>query len=142
MDRNTLSALLLIALILVLTPYYLELVTPTKRRAIDSLSVESAEAPPRQTTNFEEPPPQTTENPPPIPRIEAVDERVFSIETDLYFAEISSRAGGSINSFILKNNQLLIEKYASLSIFLSSINRSYAGLFILNSWYLHPHLFN
>ena len=103
MDRNTLSALLLIALILVLTPYYLELVTPTKRRAIDSLSVESAEAPPRQTTNFEEPPPQTTENPPPIPRIEAVDERVFSIETDLYFAEISSRAGGSINSFILKN---------------------------------------
>jgi len=41
MDRNTLTALLLIAVVLILTPYYLQVVSPTERRTTDdSLMVE------------------------------------------------------------------------------------------------------
>ena len=103
MDRNTLTALLLIAVVLILTPYYLQVVSPTERRTTDdSLMVEGEGTPPLQTIDPEEPPSSRTEKQLVVPRTGAVDEKVFSIESDLYFAEISSRAGGSINSFILK----------------------------------------
>ena len=102
MDRNTLTALLLIAVVLILTPYYLEVVSPAGRRTTDSLLVEGEIPPPLQTPYLEEPPTTEPEKSLVLPRPGAVDEKVFSIETDLYFAEVSSRAGGSINSFILK----------------------------------------
>ena len=43
MDRNTLLALLMVAIVLILTPYYLELVSPTPPRGGDTLFVDQIE---------------------------------------------------------------------------------------------------
>ena len=102
MDRNTLTALLLIAVVLILTPYYLEVVSPAGQRTTDSLLVEGEMPSTLQAPYLEETPTTEPEKKLVVTRPGAVDEKTFSIETDLYFAEISSRAGGSINSFILK----------------------------------------
>ncbi|SVB16347.1 uncharacterized protein METZ01_LOCUS169201, partial [marine metagenome] len=114
MDRNTLTALLLIAVVLILTPYYLEVVSPVGQRTTDSLLVEGGKPPPLQAPHLEEPPPTEPEKKLFVTRLGAVDEKTFSIETDLYFAEISSRAGGSINSFILKKHLSLDSNYVNL----------------------------
>ena len=82
MDRNTLTALLLIAVVLILTPYYLQVVSPTERRTTDdSLMVEGERTPPLQTIDPEEPPSSRTEKQLVVPRTGAVDEKVFSIES-------------------------------------------------------------
>ena len=104
MDRNTLTALLLIAVVLILTPYYLEVVSPTEHRTTDSLVVESEGVSSLQTPYLEKAAPTKTEKKLPVLSSSTFDEKIFSIETNLYFAEISSRAGGSINSFILKKH--------------------------------------
>ena len=88
MDRNTLTALLLIAVVLILTPYYLEVVSPAGRRTTDSLLVEGEVAPTLQTPYLEELPTTEPEKSLVLPRPGAVDEKVFSIETDLYLSLI------------------------------------------------------
>ena len=101
MDRNTLLALLMVAIVLILTPYYLELVSPTPPRGGDTLFVDQIERlseTPGPVENISD-----QKETPFLPASESFDEQVTIIETDLYLAEISSRNGGSLNSFILKN---------------------------------------
>ena len=103
MDRNTLLAFFLIALVLLFTPKYIEVFNPQKpvakdeasnlasEKQIDSLSTSSNQAvytsEPESFLSFEKANYKQTIN---------------EIETDLYIAQVSSYNGGSLQSFYLK----------------------------------------
>ena len=99
MDRNSLLAFLLIAVIIFLMPEYYKLVYPPPAGA-DSLIVDSEERVKAV------PPP--VESPKPLPSPDRLSEgaRFFSVRTNLYTAEISTTNGGSIRSFLLHNYAL------------------------------------
>ena len=99
MDRNSLLAFLLIAVIIFLMPEYYKLVYPPPPDA-DSLIVDREEqirAVPRPSENTT--PPTSND------KLEEVASS-FSVRTNLYTAEISAMNGGSISSFILHNYAL------------------------------------
>ena len=103
MDRNTLLAFFLIALVLLFTPKYMELFSPqkppTENEPVDFVSE-------NQPDSLLSPRNLSVQN----PKQESFlnlnkknNKQVTSrIETDLYTAEISSYSGGSIKSFLLK----------------------------------------
>ena len=102
MDRNTLTALLLITLVLILTPYYMEMLSPSAPTVEDfgdeelkqnSQGVEYRE--------YENPPGKENEliTPP-----KTIEETTIRVENELYIATISSLFGGSIKSFEIKEH--------------------------------------
>ena len=99
MDRNTLFAFFLISLVLILTPRYMEIVSPPspEPETLDSLYTKT---PPPEKEN---PGPRPTELKPKetssYPTSSPVPERVVVINTELYSAEVSSLNGGSFKSF-------------------------------------------
>ena len=99
MDRNSLLAFLLIAVIIFLMPEYYKLVYPPSPNA-DSLLVDSEE------TINEPPLPDLNIAPPFSPNKQEEAARSFFVRTNLYTAEISSINGGSIASFVLHNYAL------------------------------------
>ena len=103
MDRNALTALLLITVVLVLTPYYMELVSPNKQtpNTFEEEFVENNENEivPLETTSENNQKPNET-----IKNTSLVEEKTTTIETDLYVAKISSSFGGSIHSFKIKKH--------------------------------------
>jgi len=102
MDRNTLTALLLITLVLILTPYYMEMVSPPapilEEFVDEGFKQNSQPVEYREYENF-----SNKENelitPPKIK-----EETIIRIENDLYIAAISSTCGGSIKSFEIKEH--------------------------------------
>ena len=104
MDRNTLLAFLLIAVILILTPFYMDVVSPPKKS--------------EQTTTIKEPTPITPspdairpersqqQTDPPLTATPNNKEKHFYIKTDLYSAVISTMNGGSISSFEMLNYKM------------------------------------
>ena len=99
MDRTSLLAFLLIAVIIFLMPEYYKLVYPPTTDT-DSLIVDSEE-------KIEELPlPDLNIAPPPSPNKQEETARSFSVRTNLYTAEISATNGGSIVSFMLHNYAL------------------------------------
>ena len=99
MDRTSLLAFLLIAVIIFLMPEYYKLVYPSTPGA-DSLFVDSEEK------TEELPLLGLNIAPPPSPNKPEETARSFSVRTNLYTAEISSINGGSIASFVLHNYAL------------------------------------
>ena len=103
MDRNALTALLLITVVLVLTPYYMELVSPNKQtpNTFEEEFVENNENEivPLETISENNQKPKET-----IKNTSLVEEKTTTIETDLYVAKISSSFGGSIQSFKIKKH--------------------------------------
>ena len=104
MDRNTITALLLITLVLIVTPYYMKLVSPgvdpteetfdnTTEPAQQSVVYREYE----NTLNQEEDSDLTIQD-------ETIVENFVTIENDLYIATISSKNGGSITSFEIKDH--------------------------------------
>ena len=112
MDRNTLTALLLITVVLIVTPYYMELISPS----------------PKGTQEYFEDQQNTGENsviykdynkdvstPSALthPVFSQKEEKTIEIETDLFIARVSSAYGGTIRSFktkeYLKNDSSLVE---------------------------------
>jgi len=99
MNRNSLLAFLLIAVIIFLMPEYYKLVYPPLPDT-DSLIVN------REEQIKAVPPPSENSTPPPhYDKLEEVASS-FSVRTNLYTAEISAMNGGSISSFILHNYAL------------------------------------
>jgi len=99
MDRNSLLAFLLIAVIIFLMPEYYKLVNPSPPDT-DSLIVDSEE-------RIEELPlPDLNIAFSPSPNKQEETARSFSVRTNLYTAEISAINGGSIASFVLHNYAL------------------------------------
>ena len=99
MDRNSLLAFLLIAVIIFLMPEYYKLVYPPTPGS-DSLIVNIDEQ-----AKSVKPPDKKTTLTPSYNKGLAV-EKSFSVRTNLYTAEISTMNGGSIASFVLHNYAL------------------------------------
>ena len=103
MDRNTLTALLLITLVLVLTPYYMELVSPTPQPEYDDTDG-------RVVDGFDDRSPADNEsNTAPQPLFDLVsptttEDKIITIESDLFIAQLSSAAGGSVVSYKIKDH--------------------------------------
>lgn len=99
MDRNTLFAFFLISLVLILTPRYMEIVSPPppEPETPDSLYTKTP------TIEKENPSPRLTELKPKEPSSQTTSsvlpEQVVVINTELYSAEVSSLNGGSFKSF-------------------------------------------
>ena len=104
MDRNTLTALLLITVVLILTPYYMELVSPPPQPEYETTD--------EPNNNYDKLSDDDylygynthneTATKPPQPR--PTKEKITTIESDLFIAKISSLCGGSIVSLQLKNH--------------------------------------
>jgi len=103
MDRNALTALLLITLVLVLTPYYMELVSPNKKTPnnFEEELVKDSEPENILSETITENNQRVNET---IKNANYAEEKTITIETDLYIAKISSAFGGSINSFKIKKH--------------------------------------
>ena len=144
MDRNTLFAFGLIAVILILTPWYMGVVSPVSDpTASDSLSTlvtgdlqtnkktsRSAATPLRDTVSSE--------------TLSSTPETVIAVENGLYSAEISNINGGSFVSFVLNdyvkydssfvnvidalNTQNLVVGFVSLDGDLVSLDRAWTVL--------------
>ena len=99
MDRNSLLAFLLIAVIIFLMPEYYKLVYPpqpfTDSLVVDNEKMVRAVAPSSEKTIT----PPTYDNP-------GERAKEFSVITNLYSANISSINGGSLSSFVLHNYAL------------------------------------
>ncbi len=102
MDRNTLFAFALIAVILILTPWYMGLVVPGP----EPTSPDSLSAPPagnlQKNKEASEPTDQIL-GPVALSRASSVPTTVTNIENSLYSAEISNVSGGSFTYFVLKD---------------------------------------
>ena len=101
MDRNTLIAFLLISIILICTPYYLELVSPkTETSPLESQTLNND----KFESSIEDSLMSTTVNTTfnsesSLKTTSAHKEKITIIETPLYKSTISSKGGGSIISF-------------------------------------------
>ena len=102
MDRNTLIAFFLIALVLIFTPYYMELVSPIPPPS-DSLHTVKNPSPeiaaPKEIPAIPRPEtaPDVAGASLPLPGHE--EELLYTIDTGLYRAQLSSKHGGSLVSF-------------------------------------------
>ena len=105
MDRNTITAFLFIAIILILYPLYLEFITPEKIKTrdgeIQTISQYEIATEKIETENAEEVAgdPYAVYDPP-------SEEKNITINSNLYQAIISTIGGGSIVSFRLKHHLL------------------------------------
>ena len=103
MDRNTLTALLLITVVLVLTPYYMNLISPAPQPEYESTGGEVVDSFDDDTTKDNE------TNDPPQPLFDlgslvTIENKTIIVESDLYIAKLSSASGGSVVSFKIKDH--------------------------------------
>ncbi len=136
MDRRSLFALFLIAVVLILTPYYFQLISPpitkTEKGNVEK-SLNTLEGP------------TSLEHSTPVPQKSSkYEEKDISIDTPLYTAIISTRNGGSIKSYKLKN--YLGEDSASVDLIsdqnlnnlsLSFVNINGESLSIEGPWFVN-----
>ena len=110
MDRNTLLAFLLIALVLIFTPYYIETVSPPPPVLPEELEKEKSVTGSDESFFLEEKPAaerdQKIKNEETYQqsqmRIGPDQERTIDVETDLFTALVSSNGGGFLKSFMFK----------------------------------------
>ena len=99
MDKKTLFAFLIIAVIILLTPAYYNIISPP----VEPVGADSVATTADKVTSVQTPytPPSDKGASPVAPPF--FNEETYSINTDLYSATISSTNGGSIISFTLNN---------------------------------------
>ena len=106
MDKKTLFAFLLIAVVLILMPYYMKLVAPQEQPGqpgdvITTVPTQQAESPTSEPNVYS----NTTNNIVVRPSSENIQqyasEQIVTVETELYSAKVSNRNGGSFTSFLL-----------------------------------------
>lgn len=106
MDRRTIIAFILIGLVIVFYPLYLELISGGKKarapRKVEKAQIDTL-ASPEQVEPYK-PEPVEREKQPLVPPETAYVERLVKVETDLYQATFSTK-GGNLKSFIFKNHQ-------------------------------------
>ena len=115
MDRNTITALLLITLVLIVTPYYMKLVSPGVDPVEETFDggVETTQQPVvyreyENTSNQDGDSDLVIQG-------ETTVENLVKIENDLYIATISSKNGGSITSFEIKDHLKSDSSFVNLS---------------------------
>ena len=129
MSRNTLIGFLLIGLILLFWPTYLDIVFPedTPRSPQEKSVSKGAPSSPKKIQ-----PPIIKKN---------NEEVLFNIETDLYSAVVSNKNGGSISSFIIRDHLKegeekiqLIDKENSNNLLVSFVNSYGEEVFLEDFW--------
>ena len=140
MDRNTLTALLLITVVLILTPYYIDLVSPPQQIDYDlveqGLNTETSSSGYVDTTIEKK-----TVVDFGLENQLKVEEKTTTIESDLYIAKISSLCGGSILSYKIKDHLATDSNYVNLitknnknNLLLSFKNLDGNDVFIKDGW--------
>ena len=111
MDRNTLIALLLITVVLIVTPYYMDLISPPQestRKLFEEDTLKNNDVD------------QVTQNPVVplksivLPQQAQTVEKITVVESDLFIAKISSFFGGSLVSFKIKDHLLFDSSFVNL----------------------------
>ncbi len=104
MDRNTLLAFFLIAFVLILTPKYLELFAPPhlEEDQIENVTLSKEKDSTGSFTNRAELT-SKVEIQPEITNVTEIEEKLFTIENELYTLVLSSVNGGTFRSFSFKN---------------------------------------
>ena len=102
MDRNTLTALLLITLVLILTPYYMEMLSPPAPVVEDFVDEEIEQN--NQPVEYREYENLSGKENELITPPKTIEETTIKVENELYIATISSLSGGSIKSFEIKEH--------------------------------------
>ncbi len=108
MDKNTVIAFILIALVIFAWPFYMEKVAPVQTEDVAPPTPSTGDSP---TTAAPAVTPENNSTPAAVvePQDEEAlissEEKTFKINHPLYTAEISNRGGGSITSFKLKTYQ-------------------------------------
>ena len=103
MDRNTLTALLLITAVLVLTPYYMNLISPAPQPEYENAGGEPVDS-------FDDDTPKDNETNDPLQplfdpgSLATIENKTIIVESDLYIAKLSSACGGSIVSYKIKEH--------------------------------------
>ncbi|MCJ7801138.1 MAG: hypothetical protein MUP82_02130, partial [Candidatus Marinimicrobia bacterium] len=108
MDKKTLFAFFLIAIVLILMPYYMKIVAPQEQQESPSNTITTAPAPQNESVSVKSEiadlPARVNSDSPAYNNVQQyVAEQIVTVETDLYSAKLSNRNGGSFTSFILKN---------------------------------------
>jgi YidC/Oxa1 family membrane protein insertase len=108
MDKKTLLAFFLIAVVLILMPYYMKIVAPQEQQSAPTDSVTSISArqnePVSRMVDIVTPPVREVVDSSSYESVQQyVSERIVEVETPFYLAKISNKNGGSFTSFILKN---------------------------------------
>ena len=107
MDRNTLFAFFLIAIVLIFTPKYMEMVAPPPQApplpAVENTEDAISPAPAEQNTTGRdmEPDAYSVSETPGV--LWSNEEKTITIESELYTAVVSSNGGGSLLSFSFKD---------------------------------------
>ena len=129
MSRNTLIGFLLIGLILLFWPTYLDIVFPE----------DTPRSPQEKSVSKEVPSSPKKIQPPVIKKNN--EEVLFNIETDLYSAVVSNKNGGSISSFIIRDHLKegeekiqLIDQENSNNLLVSFVNSYGEEVFLEDFW--------
>ena len=114
MDRNTLTALLLITIVLILTPYYMDLISPQPQQRYENIDDYSNGKNESQNSYGGD---DYLNNAIPLekPQTQKTKEIITAIESDVFIAKLSSLCGGSIISFELKNHLGADSSFVNLS---------------------------
>ena len=112
MDRRTILAFVLIGVIIILTPFYMELVVgdrPRQQQILEPPKSDLGLARPRvnepgwqREPVVEQPKVSTPDNKAETPVVHDFTPKLVQVETDLFIATFST-AGGSLTSVLLKN---------------------------------------
>jgi len=107
MDKKTLFAFFLIAIVLILMPYYMKLVAPQEAPVAPNDSITTTHAQRSESISPESNIYSNNINDiyerPLTPNVQrSADEQIMTVETELYSAILSNKNGGSFTSFILK----------------------------------------
>ena len=98
MDRKTLLAFVLIAVVLILTPWYMDIVSPRPQETVGLTEAPLTKLKRESTPNPSSPPHQ----PPPAPETTSgPPAKEVVVENGLYTSTVSNKNGGSFASFIL-----------------------------------------
>jgi len=111
MDRNTLTALLLITVVLILTPYYMDLISPPQETNRDLFEDDFAEN--NDSDRLTEDNTTNIKNVLPQQQISTAEKNTI-VESDVFIAKISSFFGGSIVSFKIKDHLLFDSSFVNL----------------------------
>ncbi|MFC1785950.1 membrane protein insertase YidC [Candidatus Neomarinimicrobiota bacterium] len=108
MDKKTLFAFFLIAIVLILMPYYMKIVAPPEQQESPRNTITTAPTQQKESVSVKAeiadlPARGITDSPASNIVQQYVAEQIVTVETELFSAKLSNRNGGSFTSFILKN---------------------------------------
>ena len=137
MDRNTLLAFFLIAIVLIFTPKYMEMVAPAPQSpplpAVEGSGDTTSQTSGRVVVGRKNEPVVSSANPSPSV-LWSSEEKIVTIENELYTADVSSNGGGSFLSFSFKNYLTADSQYVNL---INGKNKDHHCYFVLQPHRTH-----